>query len=652
MYTAEGLRQRLWSERLQGSSEPGRSLRRKGVPVEKTVENVEICKPYYGNLSRAKKSCTPEARGAGGRAEKEKRRMDAENIFPQPVGRERIQELNQILEKYKAGKARLDERVKSAENWWKMRNQFEEAKVTDPKNGGFRAATAWLHNTVTQKQAAAMEAYPEALIYPQEEGDQIEAWALSKIIPVILRKGDFESVYSENEWQKAKMGTGIYKVVWDRNLHGGMGDIAVRRKDLLTVFWEPGVNDIQDSRYFFDVELEDNEALLEKYGEILKREDLGTDFRPEKMPQEDAVYYENKSAVVDCYYKKGGLLHMVKYVGETVLYATENDPLRHDRGLYRHGQYPYVFDALFPIEGSPAGYGYIDIEANCQTRIDILNTGLTRNAVSGSNPRYFARSSGGINEDEFLNVENTLVHYTGSMNKEDIIPIQTPAMNAAHLTYQEALINELRECSTNTETLAGTGGGGVTSAKGVLALQNAAMRTSRASSAGSYRAFRKIVYMIIEDIRQFYDTPRQFRILGENGVPYYIRYDNRFLRTRPGMIIGDVQLPPHTPEFDIEVQAERQSADTKAVQNELMLNFYNLGMLNPANADMAITALGAMDFKGKDELIAKIDRSRTLSAELGRWQQTAVALANKLEPELARRLAELAYNTSSVSPEG
>ena len=568
--------------------------------------------------------------------------MERNTIFPQPVDRERIQELNQILQKYKAGKARLDERVKSAENWWKMRNQFEEAKVTDPKNSGFRAATAWLHNTITQKQAAAMEAYPEAVIYPQEEGDKVEAWALSKIIPVILRKGDFENVYAENEWQKAKMGTGVYKVVWDRNLHNGMGDIAVRRKDLLTVFWEPGVNDIQDSRYLFDVELEDNELLLEKYGDILKREDLGEGFRPEKMPTEEAVYYENKSPVVDCYYKRGGLLHMVKYTGEKVLYATENDPMRYNRGLYRHGLYPYVFDALFPVEGSPAGYGYIDIEANCQTRIDLLNTGLTRNAVSGSNPRYFARSNGGINEEEFLNVENTLVHYTGSLNKEDVFPIQTPAMNSAHLSYQETLINELRECSTKTETMAGTGSGGVTSAKGVLALQNAAMRTSRASSAGSYRAFRKIVYMVIEDIRQFYDTPRQFRILGENGVPYYIRYDNRFLKEQPGMVIGGIQLPPHSPEFDIEVQAERQSADTKAMQNELMLNFYNLGMLNPVNADMAITALSGMDFKGKDELIAKIDRSRTLEIQLRKWQEAASALAAQKDQALGQQLAQVA----------
>ena len=82
-------------------------------------------------------------------------------VLSQPIDRLRLEELNTILGKYKAGKARLDTRVKSAENWWKMRSLFEEQKTTDPKNTGFRAATAWLHNTIAQKQAAAMEAYSE-----------------------------------------------------------------------------------------------------------------------------------------------------------------------------------------------------------------------------------------------------------------------------------------------------------------------------------------------------------------------------------------------------------------------------------------------------------------------------------------------------------
>ena len=62
--------------------------------------------------------------------------MDEITVFPQPIDRLRLEELNTILGKYKAGKARLDTRVKSAENWWKMRNLFEDSLLKSLPYGG------------------------------------------------------------------------------------------------------------------------------------------------------------------------------------------------------------------------------------------------------------------------------------------------------------------------------------------------------------------------------------------------------------------------------------------------------------------------------------------------------------------------------------
>ena len=52
-----------------------------------------------------------------------------------------------------------------------------------------------------------------------------------------------------------------------------------------------------------------------------------------------------------------------------MLYASQNDPQYKD-GYYRHGRYPFVLDRLFPIEDSPAGFGYIDIMQSPQLYID------------------------------------------------------------------------------------------------------------------------------------------------------------------------------------------------------------------------------------------------------------------------------------------
>jgi hypothetical protein len=187
-----------------------------------------------------------------------------------PVDAGRIQEFNRVLERYRSGKRGLEKRVVTAENWWKLRNEAEAKK----QNGidwddSFRAKSAWLHNVIVSKHADAMENYPEPLVLPREPGDREQARLLSAVLPVVLEQAHFESVYDANMWQKLKTGTGVYKIVWDAGKLGGLGDIDIQRVDLLSVFWEPGVTDIQKSRYLFHVELQDNEVLESQYPALL-----------------------------------------------------------------------------------------------------------------------------------------------------------------------------------------------------------------------------------------------------------------------------------------------------------------------------------------------------------------------------------------------
>lgn len=161
------------------------------------------------------------------------------------IGREQLLEWTKTLERYRAGKASVDARAISAESWWKLRNSGEEDRQDGIARDGFRSRSGWLHNVVTNKHADAMEAYPEPVVLPREPGDRQEAKTLSAILPVILEQNQFEKTWSEAMWQKLKIGTGCYKVVWDGNKLGGLGDITVTRANLLNLFWEPGKSDIQ-----------------------------------------------------------------------------------------------------------------------------------------------------------------------------------------------------------------------------------------------------------------------------------------------------------------------------------------------------------------------------------------------------------------------
>ena len=185
-----------------------------------------------------------------------------------PVDATRLQEFDKILRDYKAGKARLESRVVSAEQWWKLRNEAEARKQGYANDRDFVSRSAWLHNVLVSKHADAMENYPEALVLPREQGDKDQAKTLSAIIPCILEENDFEQTYSDAMWQKLKTGTAVYKVVWDSDKLNGLGDISIVNVDLLSVFWEPGITDIQKSRYFFHCELQDNDLLEERYPEL------------------------------------------------------------------------------------------------------------------------------------------------------------------------------------------------------------------------------------------------------------------------------------------------------------------------------------------------------------------------------------------------
>ena len=585
-----------------------------------------------------------------------------DNEMKLPVDSQRLREFTGILQKYKAGKHSVERRTIAAENWWKLRNQAEERKTSEGLSG-FQAVSGWLHNVIVSKHADAMEAYPEPSILPREAGDRQEAAVLSKIIPVILEQNEFEKTYSDAMWQKLKTGTGVYKVYWDAEKLNGLGDIAIERVDLLNLFWEPGTADIQDSPYFFHTRLENNRELEEAYPQ-LKGQMKGTGFLASRFLYDDAVSTEGKSTVVDVYYKRKeqgrSVLHYCKYVGDTVLYSTENMRMLKLRaltgelpeeapqgggGLYEHGLYPFVFDSLFPIEGSPCGYGFIDLCQNSQTQIDMMQTAFIKNTMVGSVPRYFQRVDGAINEEEFLDLNNPIIHVSGNLGQDSLRTVDYRPLSGNYIDMRTSVINELRETSGNTETSVGLVSSGVTAASAIAALQEASGKGSRDATRSSYRAYGKIISLCIELIRQFYELPRQFRITGNMGVERFIDYSNQGLLPQSQSFRG-IELGMRLPVFDIKVIPQKSSSYTRLSQNELALQFYQLGFFSPNQADQALACMSMMEFEGKDELMQRICANGTMQRKLSMFQQYALAMTEKYEPE---RAAEL---MSSITGDG
>ena len=483
-----------------------------------------------------------------------------------------------------------------------------------------------------------MDNFPEPNVLPREQSDEDTAKVLSSVVPVILERSGFEKTYSENGWEKLKKGTGIYGIFWDNGLQNGLGDVNVRELDILNVFWEPGVTDIQDSKELFIVSLWDIQTLSATYPDIpdLDEKVKGNMHIMEEYHTEiDDAKKPEKAEVIDWYYKRvyngHKVLHYAQYVNDVLIYASENDPKYIMTGYYEHGEYPVVFDPLFPDENSPAGFGYIDIMRSPQEFIDKLDSALLKNALVGSKPRVLASTAAGINMEDFSDTERDVVEVQGSIDDTRVRFIQPPQLPGIYANIRQNKIDELKETSGNRDFSQGTTTSGVTAASAIAALQEAGSKTSRDLNKGSYRAFTSVCYQVIELIRQFYDEARAFRIIGEDMAAQYIMFDNAGIR--PEMMTNEygLDIQGRLPVFDIKVRPAKSSPFSRLSQNELALQLFGAGIFNPELADQAIMLIDMMDFEGKDKIREKIAQNQQLFKMAQYWQAVAMQTGAALQ---------------------
>lgn len=532
------------------------------------------------------------------------------NMTNYPITPSSLRAASEILRKYADGKAFFDNKVIENEKWWRLQNWGTvggSMVSADKGDGRPEPRSAWLFNSLANKHADAMDNYPEPNVLPRAIDDSKDAEELSKIIPVILEQNSFEKIYSDQWWVKLKSGLPVFGVFWDPSKENGLGDISVKAIDILRIYWQPGITDIQDSENVFYLYLMPNEKLKRlnlPYGGELKAS------RPEvkRYIQEESVDDSECSLVVDWYYKKNGLLHLCKFCGDAILFASENEPLLYPKGYYEHGLYPFVLDPLFPQAGSIYAFSYLDIMKDPQVCIDRMNRLFLENAAVTSTQRYWAKRNSGVDLDEFCDLSQQIVTVESSDIESVVKPIETKSLDGNVIALLQLKIEELKETSANRDFSQGATNAGVTAASAIAALQEAGNKQSRDVQAGSYRAFTEICYLIIENIRQFYHEGRSFRITGTEPESYdFLSYSNEFIKPRT-----DFYGRTRRPVFDVKVRPQRRNPYTKAINNETVKELFSMGFFNPDLAEQALVAIRAMDFEGKSDIERAIAKNKTL----------------------------------------
>ena len=525
-----------------------------------------------------------------------------------PVGQEQLREAAAELRRFRRARAAFENRVREEEKFFRMRVAPKAHKNTEGE--GFAPTSAWLVNTILQKHADMMENLPTATCLAREPGDVEDAKALSAILPVILERSEFESVYSENMWYKLKHGMCAYGVFWNNELENGLGDVEVRRVELSKLFWQPGVRRLQDSRAVYYVESIPEDTLRAQFphynGKGASAAALGL-----------CSTEENGIAVVDRYYKKRlpdgrTVLHYCKFTGDQLLFASENDPA-YERGWYEHGEYPFVLDLLYPVEGECEGFGYIALTKDPQLYIDRMDRNLMEYMDWATRVRYFCKRNAGVREEDFADLTQRIVEVEGDIDEERLRQITVVGLDPVWLQLKNAKIDELKETTSNRDFIQGAADGGVTAASAILALQEAGNKTVRDIVAASYRAFVRVVRLVVECVRQFYTERRCFRILGKDGSYSYLSFDNTSIAERANGVLADGTPATRRAIFDIDVRAEKKDPYTRFSHNEMMMELYRMGVFSKENVTEAELLLSAMEFSGVAQMrerLSEMERER------------------------------------------
>lgn len=562
---------------------------------------------------------------------------------------DKVSEVLQILHEYKDGKTTVDMKATENQEWWRLRHWNVIQGKTEAGKAKVEVGSAWAVNSILNKHADFMDSFPKANVLAREADDEEEAQILSKILPAIEEHTDAEQVYNTAGYDFLIDGTAITSVLWDPMAHDGMGDIKKTNVDIHNVFWQPGIEDIQQSKYFFDVSVADVNDVKLQYPDIADRIGGGKQGFITEYIHDDNINHQNDIEIINCYYKKlemrpvlinidpqtvaqhlvpREILHMAIIIGDQCVFCSEDNPEYQD-GFYKHGKYPYVFRKCFPVKDSPCGFGYLDIMKYPQRDIDKLDQAIMKNTMMKAKPRWWAKKNADINKEAFADWDEEIVEVGSGDLGSAVQQMDVDTLPAIVETHLEAKIDELKEISGNRDFSQGSTASGVTAASAIAALQEAGSKLSRDINKAMYRGSREEYYLEIELIRQFYTEPRTFRIDGGSGRYEYMDYSNVNIAPQ------DITTPEGTRHkksiFDLEVSAEKQSPFSRASQNETAKELYQMGLFAPDNATSALVCLDMMEFEGKEKIKQQIQQNDTFMQQFQQMQQLII----QLSPEAA-----------------
>jgi hypothetical protein len=205
--------------------------------------------------------------------------------------------------------------------------------------------------------------------------------------------------------------------------------------------------------------------------------------------------------------------------------------------------------------------------------------------------------------------------------------IQVQSLPVFVREHRENKIGELKEISGNRDWQTGGTAQGVTAASAIEALQSTGQKLSRANIDDTYDSYKEIIYMIVELVRQFFDSEETYRITDETGRKDFITFSNAEMYTEETDVLGFKTGNRKRAEFDISIVVQKENPFTRETNNQTIQSLWQSGYFNPQNMEAAVMALQCMNFDSRDKLI-ELMQDKMEQAQQEQMQQEQTQMLN------------------------
>lgn len=468
-------------------------------------------------------------------------------------------------------------------------DHWHDVPLNDPNEP--RPVTPVIQSTIENIRADLMDEFPEAVIRPEDIGDEMSAKIMTEVVAQNLEATDYEAEYDLCTHDLLVDGWCVQETGWDKNLYNGIGGTYIRHVSNENFMSDPHCADIQDGRACFKFDKLPKEYFRQRYPKQYKKmdSDLSTVDSNHQEHSNTVTPDDNEFFIlIEAWFKlfKDGksTIHMVQVAGGQVL---ENSYTKKPEGYFAHGLYPFVITPLFVQKGTPLGFGIVDLFKKAQQYSDKLDQILLINSLMASRPKLLVQDSMADIDD--LRDYSKSVHEVQGPPQGVAMWHNPPQLPSHVFVHAQSIRQSIKDESGSNEFSRGNVTAGVTAASAITALQEMSSKRSRTEARRLQFGFKQSVRMMLEIEREFDLYPR-FVTVSRAGEPQQVVVSNAFYKQGTPI------------EFNISIKTMRETRFTKLANNELMLQAVNIF---GQTADPIIIFEG-MEFEGKELLLEKL----------------------------------------------